>query len=59
MLLVNDITLGNMGLDIAKIKVKKDSKDVQLKAQQLFKKATTAMISASKSKPTEKASTSG
>jgi hypothetical protein len=32
-----------MGLDIEKIKVKKDTKDAQQKAHQLFKKATTAI----------------
>lgn len=32
-----------MGLDIDKIKVKKDTKDAQQKAHQLFKKATTAI----------------
>lgn len=37
-----------MGLDVDKIKVKKDSKDVQLKAQQLFKKATNAIGFASR-----------
>lgn len=37
-----------MGLDVEKIKVKKDSKDVQLKAQQLFKKATTAITFANR-----------
>lgn len=37
-----------MGLDIEKIKVKKDSKDAQLKAQALFKKATTAITFANR-----------
>ena len=32
-----------MGLDIEKIKVKKDTKDAQQKAHQLFKKATNAI----------------
>ncbi len=32
-----------MGLDIEKIKVKKDTKDAQAKAHQLFKKATNAI----------------
>jgi hypothetical protein len=37
-----------MGLDIGKIKVKKDTKDAQAKAQQLFKKATNAINFANK-----------
>ena len=32
-----------MGLDIEKIKVKKDTKDAQQKAHQLFKKSTNAI----------------
>ncbi len=32
-----------MGIDIEKIKVKKDHKDAKIKAQQLFKKATNAI----------------
>ena len=39
----NIYDLENMGLDIDKIKVKKDSKDAQLKAHQLFQKATNAI----------------
>lgn len=37
-----------MGLDIDKIKVKKDTKDAQQKAHQLFKKATSAINFANK-----------
>ena len=32
-----------MGIDVSKLKVKKDSRDVQIKAQTLFKKATNAI----------------
>jgi len=32
-----------MGIDVSKLKVKKDTKDAQLKAQNLFKKATNAI----------------
>ena len=39
-----------MGIDIGKIKVKKDTKDAQLKAQQLFKKATNAITFANRMK---------
>lgn len=41
---MSDIPLiEKMGLDIEKIKVKKDTKDAQQKAHQLFKKATNAI----------------
>jgi len=39
-----------MGIDIGKIKVKKDTKDAQVKAQQLFKKATNAITFANRLK---------
>eukprot|EP00350_Pseudokeronopsis_sp_OXSARD2_P012957 CAMPEP_0170565716 /NCGR_PEP_ID=MMETSP0211-20121228/79368_1 /TAXON_ID=311385 /ORGANISM="Pseudokeronopsis sp., Strain OXSARD2" /LENGTH=82 /DNA_ID=CAMNT_0010886669 /DNA_START=1198 /DNA_END=1446 /DNA_ORIENTATION=- len=32
-----------MGIDVSKLKVKKDTKDAQIKAQSLFKKATNAI----------------
>lgn len=39
-----------MGIDIGKIKMKKDTKDAPIKAQQLFKKAATAISAANKFK---------
>ncbi len=37
-----------MGIDVSKLKVKKDTRDAQIKAQNLFKKATTAVNIANK-----------
>lgn len=39
-----------MGIDVTKIKVKKDTKDASIKAMQLFKKATNAITFANKMK---------
>ncbi|CDW71758.1 UNKNOWN [Stylonychia lemnae] len=40
-----------LGIDVSKIKVKKDTKDATLKAQQLFKKATSAITMTNRMKP--------
>ncbi len=39
-----------MGIDVSKIKVKKDTRDAHVKAMQLFKKATNAINFANKLK---------